>query len=71
MHDWHLIIAGYTAQFKRGAVLWQQVSIKTGTPHRHQLLHTLAGGTRQGGELAVTAETTLIHFDYRTCQSIP
>ena len=25
----------------------------------------------QGGELAVTAETTLIHFDYRARQSLP
>ncbi len=71
VHDWHLIIAGYTVQFKRELFYGQMVSIKTGVRRIGTSSFTLWQEAWQGGELAVTAETTLIHFDYRTRQSIP
>ena len=71
VHDWHLIIAGYTVQFKRELFYGQQVSIKTGVRRIGTSSFTVWQEAWQGGELAVTAETTLIHFDYRARQSLP
>ena len=71
MHDWHLIIAGHGA-VQTGAVLRPAGHHQDRcAPHWQQLLHHLAGSLAAGGELAVTGETTLIHFDYRARQSIP
>ena len=71
VHNWHLIIAGYGVQFKRELFYGQQVLIKTGVRRIGTSSFTLWQEAWQGGELAVTAETTLIHFDYQTRQSIP
>ncbi|MNF38903.1 hypothetical protein D3C76_985110 [compost metagenome] len=71
VHNWHLIIAGYAVQFKRELFYGQQVLIKTGVRRIGTSSFTLWQEAWQDGELAVTAETTLIHFDYQTRQSRP
>ncbi|MFL9594364.1 acyl-CoA thioesterase, partial [Aeromonas schubertii] len=48
-----------------------QVLIKTGVRRIGSSSFTLWQEAWQEGELAVTAETTLIHFDYQSRQSIP
>ena len=70
MHDWHLIIAGYGA-VQTELFYGQMVSSKTGVRAIGTSSFTLWQEAWQGGELAVTGGTTLIHFDYRTRQSIP
>ncbi|PJG59862.1 acyl-CoA thioesterase [Aeromonas cavernicola] len=69
--DWHLIIAGYTVQFKRELFYGQPVLIKTGVCHIGTRSFTVWQEAWQDGELAVTCETSLIHFDYQTRQAQP
>ncbi|MFM4720921.1 acyl-CoA thioesterase [Aeromonas bivalvium] len=69
--DWHLIIAGYAVQFKRELFYGQPVTIRTWVSRIGTSSFTLWQEAWQGGELAVTGETTLIHFDYQTRQSVP
>jgi len=71
VHDWHLIIAGYTVQFKRELFYGQMVSIKLDLLSTLSVPPQVASNAWQGGELAVWRCRTLIHFDYRTRQSIP
>lgn len=71
VRDWHLIIAGYEVQFKRELFYGQPVTIKTGVRRIGTSSFTLWQEAWQEGELAVTGETTLIHFNYQTRQSRP
>jgi acyl-CoA thioester hydrolase len=58
-------------QFKRELFYGQPVTIKTGVRRIGSSSFTIWQEAWQQGELAVTGETTLIHFDYRARQSIP
>ena len=65
MHDWHLIIAGYTVQFKRELFYGQPVTIKTGVPRIGGNSFTIWQEAWQQGEAGRHWRATLIHFDYR------
>ena len=58
VHDWHLIIAGYTVQFKRELFYGQPVTIKTGVRRIGSSSFTIWQEAWQQGELAVGAGDT-------------
>ena len=71
VRDWRLILAGYTVQFKRELFYGEGVTLKTGVKRIGSSSFTVWQEAWQGGELAVTAETTLIHFDYQSRKALP
>ncbi|QFI56019.1 acyl-CoA thioesterase [Aeromonas simiae] len=71
VRQWRLILAGYTVQFKRELFYGEPVTIRTGVKRIGSSSFTLWQEAWQQNMLAVTAETTLIHFDYPTRSPVP
>lgn len=71
VRQWRLILAGYTVQFKRELFYGEPVTIRTGVKRIGSSSFTLWQEAWQQNVLAVTAETTLIHFDYPTRSPVP
>ncbi|ALP43264.1 acyl-CoA thioesterase [Aeromonas schubertii] len=71
VRDWRLILAGYSVQFKRELFYGEVVTLKSAIKRIGGSSFTVWQEAWQGGELAVTAETTLIHFDYQSRKALP